>query len=125
MGEHQRVIPQRLTEAQAAEELGISLGSLRNLRKDGKIGYVRILNKVYHLPEQVAAYFNTQIVDPCHQTTPANQDISKATGSNRSQDATRGSGTGHGTTSEADRSAESALVSEFFRRRTKPSSNGS
>lgn len=121
MGEHQRVIPQRLTEAQAAEELGISLGSLRNLRKDGKIGYVRILNKVYHLPEQVAAYFNTQIVDPCHQTTPANQDITRGSGLSRSQDATRASGTGRGTTVESDRSAEIQLARQIFRRPTTPS----
>lgn len=123
--EAQRVLPQRLTEIEAAEELGISLGSLRNLRKSGQIGYVKILNKVYHLPAQVEAYFNSQCVNPCHQITAANQDISKATGSNRSPVASQGSGTGHGTISQADRSAESALVSEFFKRRTKPSSSGS
>jgi hypothetical protein len=108
------VLPHRLTEEEAAQEIGISRGSLRSLRKSGQIGHVKILNKIYYLPDQLKAYFNNQRIEPC-QTTATSPDTSKAIGSNRSPDAIPGSGIAHGTINPAVRSAASRLARETFR----------
>ncbi|MBP2297990.1 helix-turn-helix domain-containing protein [Azospirillum picis] len=117
MTEKGTVLPIRLTEPDAARELGISIGSLRALRKSGQIGHVRILNKIFYLPDQLKAYFNSHCIEPC-QTTPTSQGISRDIGSKPNPDATRASGTGHGTIDPAVRSAASRLARETFRRPT-------
>ncbi|MCG5240059.1 helix-turn-helix domain-containing protein [Azospirillum doebereinerae] len=114
MTEKGRVLPQRFTEAEAAAEIGISRGSLRNLRREEKIGYVKILNKIYYLPEQIKEYFHNQRVEPC-QTTAESRDTSKDTGSNRSPAGRPASGTAHGMIDPAVRSAASQLARETFR----------
>lgn len=113
-----RLLPARMTEAEAAEELGISVGSLRGLRRRGEIGYVQILNRIYHTPGQVRAYFDAQMVEPCQQITQKSQDTSKVTGSNRSRGENRGSGTGYGMIDPAAKSAASRLARETFKRPT-------
>lgn len=63
-----------LPEAEAAEALGVSQRTLRNLRKAGIIHYVRPSpRKVYYTPEDVAEYIDRQRrmeCPPCPSTSP-------------------------------------------------------
>lgn len=117
------VLPQRLTEQQAADELGVSLSFLRQERKSGKIGYVAIGRRIYYLPEQIAGYFNERKYDPC-QITPASPVTSVDTGLNRSRAGSPASGTGHGMIDQSDKTAVSQLARETFKRRKGRSSHG-
>lgn len=120
------IAPMMLTEAETAEELRISLSSLRNLRRAGRIGYIQILKRIYHTPAQIMAFINSQTVDACpHQTTQESPAFSKTAGLSKSQDGNRGSGIGHGTTDPAAKSAVIRQARGTFRRPAGPLPSGS
>ncbi|MBP2311865.1 helix-turn-helix domain-containing protein [Azospirillum soli] len=119
------ILPTRLTEKEAAAELGISLGSLRGLRRRGQIGFVRVLNKIYHYPQHLIDYLDSQTVNVCQpQTTSESPATSKATGSNTSRAASPASDTGRGMTDPAAKSAISQLAKETFKQPKKPLPGG-
>ena len=63
-------LPKLYTEAEAAEELGVSVATLRRERKRRRIGFKRIgQRKVKYTDAHLAEYLERQDVEPCPDET--------------------------------------------------------
>jgi hypothetical protein len=74
-----------LTEAEAASQIGVSARTLRNLRAQGMIRYIRPSpRKVFYTPEDCAEYLERQTMQdarPCPSTNPRKVRSSNTTSS--------------------------------------------
>jgi len=79
--------PALLTEAEAAEQLGIAPRTLRALRSAGKIRYVRPSpRKIYYKPEDVAEYLDRvtcQDDEACPSIAPPKARVTTSTSNGR------------------------------------------
>jgi excisionase family DNA binding protein len=108
-------IPRRFTDHQAAEELGVSVDTIRRERRRGKLGYLRIGRRVFITEAHLLAYLERQSVEPCHENK---NDLPRSEASGSVGERTASIGAAPGSTAMPDRLAAHRLAQLTF---SKPS----
>lgn len=62
--DYENMLPQLLSEREAAQILRCSTDTLSRERKRDRIGYTRISGRVFYTEEQLAEYLENQTFDP-------------------------------------------------------------
>jgi hypothetical protein len=100
----------RLTEQQAADWLGISIFTLRRIRKRGEIGYHKIGSAIHYTYDQLLTYLKSTRIEPCRRIdTKSENTTSACTG-------TAPSGKQPGSTVPLDKHAAYLWAQETFRK---------
>lgn len=108
-------LPTLLTESEAASRLGMSLSTLRNERRAGRIGYTRIASMVRYTERDLLDYINRNTTPPCPDGAPPS--IAAAPTSSISG-RTRRTGVSVTSIDEQDRPSAKALVRKMSRKRS-------
>ena len=116
-------------DKQTAAILHVKPCTVRNERKRGKLGFVKIGRRIFHTPEQISAYLLRQSVEACEDAHDQSLNPAKSDtiGSAKSPDeiASLMLGAELGTTGDHGRPAVSALAQQIFKRRVSNSPIGS
>ena len=107
-------VPKLLTEPEAAKALGVSVDTLRRLRKARKIGYTRVGGRVRYTEQHLADYIDRENVEPCRGNETTDPARSATIGCCSGQ--TARSGAGPGSMPQLDRSDVHRLAQTIFKR---------
>jgi excisionase family DNA binding protein len=108
-------IPNLMTEREAAGALGVSLDTLRRLRRRNAISFTMIGGRVRYTEAQLLAYIERE-TRPCHESKAAVPARSATIGSRA--DPTLLSGAGRGSIPNVDRQSVHLLALKTFRRQS-------
>jgi excisionase family DNA binding protein len=106
------IVPQLLTEREAATVLGVSVDTLRRERRRRRIGYIMIGGRPRYTPQHLRAYISLREVHPCDESSSdlLAQDTSATTGLADGQTAPPGAARGSIPTSDRLAEHRSALM---------------
>lgn len=115
------ILPRLLTEAQAANELGVSVSTLMRTRQLGNITHTRVGHLIRYTEAHLADYIerNTQ---PCRNNRNSERLNSVGTGSVNAP--IPANGAGRGSMPKPDRHAAQASLLTTLKRPSSPSRNG-
>ncbi|NVN30598.1 helix-turn-helix domain-containing protein [Endobacter medicaginis] len=99
-------LPRLMKEREVAVELGVSIDTVRRLRKRGEIGHTKIGDRLRYTPEHVQAYLAAGEVAPCPRVVSR----SVNTGSTSEPVPTTGAGAGSTETRARHAAHHSALA---------------
>ena len=108
------LLPRRLTELEAARELGVSLDTVRRERKRGRLGCVRLGRRIFITSDQLCAYVAQQSTEPAPCATLDRSVPEPSTASGSANGQTRQSFARPGSTPAPDRLGAHRLARATF-----------